>query len=156
MKRNNLISIMVPVSSILIFAAVYLFMEPAATGLVIYEPNQSNKLVNADVILETKPMEVIPPNAFVEVQLDDRKARMRVADFIHSTGQEYTLEYGELADFGFYGDGFTGDFAYKLALADFDIDRNIEKGEHVFVTRIIYRQHVLYEKENRIMISGGE
>lgn len=152
MHKHNTISILVPVFSILIFMGAYFFMEPATTGLVVYSENQS-KLVNADVRLSTKESEVIPPNAIVEIQVDDKQAMMTVSQFIQKTGQEYDVRTGSLPEFDFHGKGFTGDHTYTLTLADFDIDRKIGKGEHKFITRITYRNKVLYEKENNIMIS---
>ena len=78
---------------------------------------------------------------------------MSIADFIKKTGKDYRIENGEITEFGFNGPGFTGDFTYNLTLADFNINREIGIGEHVFITRILYNRQVLYEKENRIMIS---
>ena len=153
MHKHNLISILIPVFSILLFTGAYFFLDPSTTGLVIYEPNQTNKLVNADVILKTKPTEVIPADAIVEVSIDGKKAQMSIAEFIKKTGNDYKIEKGEIPDFNFYGLGFTGDYTYGLTLADFKIDRNIGIGEHTFITRIKYQNRVLYEKENNIMIS---
>ncbi len=153
MHKHNLISILVPTFSILIFLGAYFFLEPATTGLVVFEPNQSNRLVNANVILKTKSSEVIPPSAIIQIEINNKKAHMSIADFIKRTGREYTVDYGELPEFGFYGNGFTGDHTYNLTLADFSIDRNIGKGEHKFITKIIYLNKILYQKENNIMIS---
>jgi hypothetical protein len=153
MKKDYLISILVPVFSVLLIAGVYFFIEPSTTGLAIYSANESTSIVNANVVLETKSGEVIPPDAYIEVWLDHKKARMTITEFIQRTGKEYDIQDGELLDFGFQGKGFTGQHSYNLTLADFNIDRNIGNGEHVFITRIIYRNQVLYEKENRIMIN---
>ena len=153
MHKHTLTSILVPSISILLFIGAYFFLEPATTGLVVYEPNQSNKLVNADVILKTKSTEVIPPDAMVQVEINNRKAQMSIAEFIKKTGKEYKIEEGEIPDFGFSGPGFTGNYIYNLTLADFNIDREVGIGEHIFITRIVYHRQVLYEKENRIMIS---
>ena len=78
---------------------------------------------------------------------------MTINEFIKKTNQKYEIKNVDDAAKGFYGPGFTGDHTYNLTLGDFSIDRNIGIGEHVFLTRIIYRQQILYEKENRIMIS---
>lgn len=153
MHKHTLTSILVPSISILLFISAFFFIEPATTGLVVYEPNQTNKLVNADVFLRTKSTEVIPPNALVQVEINNRKTHMSIADFIKKTGKDYRIENGEITEFGFNGPGFTGDFTYNLTLADFNINREIGIGEHVFITRILYNRQVLYEKENRIMIS---
>jgi len=150
-KHYNIISILVPTFSVLLVVAVYFLLEPSTTGLVVYGPEEATKLVNADVTLSTKKGEIIPPGALVQIWIDGNKASMTIKDFIFKTGKEYSLDNGEL--FGYTGKGFTGDHTYTLTLSDFPIDRNIEKGEHRFITRIIYRNQVLYEKENRIMIS---
>ena len=153
MHRYNLLSILVPVFSVLIIISAFFFIKPEVTGLVVAEPEESTNLVNADVILTTKANEVIPPDAFIQIELDNKKAQMSIADFIKKTGKEYKIETGELPDFNFYGPGFTGDYAYNLTLADFNLDREIGKGEHKFITRIIYRTQILYEKQNNIIIS---
>ena len=144
MNKHNLISVIIPVISVLLIASVYFIMEPETTGLVVNEANQSNRLVDADVILSTKVNEVIPPNAIVEITLDNNKGEMTISDFIKRTGKEYKIENGELPDFGFYGAGFTGNFVYNLSLSEFNINRNIGVGQHVFITRIKYRGNVLY------------
>jgi hypothetical protein len=153
MDKKKMISVLLPSFSIFIVMAALFFLKPTTTGLVIYEPNDTSKLVNADVLLKTKSNEVIPPNALVQVKIDDKKAEMLLSEFIKKTGQPYNVSSAEIPDIGFYGPGFTGEHTYNLTLADFKIDRNIGTGEHVFTTSIIYRGKVLYQKENRIMIS---
>jgi hypothetical protein len=152
MHKHNIVSILVPALSILMFLGVYFFLEPSTTGLAVHSENVS-KLVNADVILTTSVNEIIPPDAIIEVVLDEQSNFMTINNFIMKTGGEYELERGELEEFGYYGNGFTGEYEYKLSLGDFDLNRDIGKGEHKFVTRIIYRGQTLYEKENNIMIS---
>lgn len=152
MHKYNLISILVPAFSVVFIIAAFIFIKPATTGLVIYEPNQS-ALVNADVILKTKSTEIIPPNAIIQVKIDDKQAHMAVSDFIKKAGGKYEIKTGNLTEFGYYGPGFTGDYTYNLTLENFNLNRNIGKGEHVFITQIIYRDTILYEKENKIMIS---
>lgn len=153
MHKYNLISILLPIISVVVIISAFFFLRPDITGLAIYSSNETVKNVNADVILEIKAGEVLPPDAVIEISVDDNKAGMSIAEFIKKTGGKYEIQSGELAEFGFFGQGFTGDYTYKLSLADFNIDRNIGRGEHVFTTRIIYRNKILYEKENRIMIS---
>jgi hypothetical protein len=153
MHKYNKISILVPIISVLLIVAAIFFIKPDITGLVVLEQDTNNKLVNADVTLKTKSSEVIPANAFIQIELDGKKAQMSVSDFIMKTGKPYKMGTGELPEFDFYGVGFTGDHSYSLTLADFNIDRNIGKGEHIFVTRIIYQNQILYEKQNSIMIS---
>ncbi len=153
MHKYNLISILVPVFSVLIIVSAVIFLKPDVTGLVIHEPGAIPQNVNADVTLKTKSNEVIPPNAIIEVQLDENKAGMYIKEFIEKTGKDYKIETGALEEFGFYGPGYTGDYIYSMELSEFDIDREIGVGEHIFTTRIIYRNQILYEKENRIMIA---
>lgn len=153
MHKYNLISILMPAISLVIIISAFFFLKPETTGLVVFSPNETVKNVNADVILETKSGEVVPPDAVIQIWIDDNKAEMTIDDFIKKTGKKYEIQSGELAEFGFFGTGFTGDYTYRLSLADFNIDRKIGKGEHIFLTRIIYRNKILYEKENRIMIS---
>ncbi len=152
MDKNHLISILVPSISLILIAIAFFAIRPETTGLVVMPPN-GTKLVNADVTLITKSNEVIPPDAIVEVEIDGLKDKMTVSNFIIKTGMEYQLANANLTDFGYFGPGFTGDYSYKLNLSDFKINRDIGKGEHRFITRIIYHNHLLYEKENRIMIS---
>ncbi len=153
MKRN-MIQFAVPVASVLIFLSAYLFLDGGATGLVVHDSNLTEQMVDADVLFETREGEVIPPDALIEVWIDNRKDAMTVAEFIRRTGKEYEIKQGELLEFDFMGKGFSGNHLYNLTLADFDIDRNIGPGEHRFLTRIVYRGQLLYEKENHIMISG--
>jgi hypothetical protein len=153
MKKDTLYSILIPAFSILIIALAYFFLDPGITGLAVYNPEQASKLINADIKFSTKEGEVLPPNAIIEVHLDNRKASMTVHEFITKTKKQFRIETGSLEDFGFYGPGFTGDYTYNLTLADFPIDRNVNNGEHIFKTRISYRSYTLYEKENRIMIN---
>jgi hypothetical protein len=153
MHKYKLLSILIPAISILIIIASFLLIKPQVTGLAIYSPENIEKLVNADVILKTKANEVIPPDAIVQVNLDNRKAEMTINDFIMRTGTKFEVKQGELPEFDFYGDGFSGNHTYNLSLSTFDIDRNIGKGEHRFIIRIIYHNKILYEKEDRIMIS---
>ena len=152
MHKYNLISILVPICSVIILISALIFLKPDITGLAIYSQNGTQKL-NADVILKTKSGEVIPPNAIIQVWIDNTKAEMTISDFIKKAGEKYEIKYGELPEFGFYGNGFTGNFTYNLTLADFNMNREMENGEHKFITRIIYRNKILYEKENRIMIT---
>jgi hypothetical protein len=152
MNKRKIISIALPIISVAIILAASFFLEPEVTGLVIYDEGEEGK-VNADVILSTKASEVIPVQAIVEVWLDEQMASMSIAQFIKKTGEEYEVAKGEMPEFKFSGYGFTGDHDYRLSLADFDLNREIGKGEHVFKTRIKYRDMVLYEKENRIMIN---
>jgi hypothetical protein len=152
MHKYSLISIIIPAASVMVFVLAFIFLKPETTGLAVYSP-EGQKLVNADVILKTKSTEVIPPNAIVEVKIDDKKAEMYISDFIKKTGKEYEVKQVDDPEMGFYGAGFTGDHAYNLSLSDFNIDRSIGIGEHVFITRIIYRGKVLYEKQDKIMVS---
>jgi hypothetical protein len=152
MHKYNAISIAVPTVSVILILLAFLFIKPSTTGLVIYGPNETAK-VNADVTLKTTVSEIIPPDAIITVKVDDKKSQMSIAEFIKKTRQQYNITYGELPEFSFYGKGFTGDYTYTLTLADFNLDRDIGKGEHVFVTQIKYRDYILYEKENKIMIS---
>lgn len=152
MHKYNLISIMVPTISVILIFLAFVFIKPTTTGLVVYAPNQS-PLVNADVTLTTKSTEIIPPSAIIQVKIDDKKSQMTVAQFIKKTNQSFNLMKGNLSQFGYMGPGFTGDHTYKLTLEDFNINRNIGIGEHVFTTQIIFQGTILYEKENKIMIS---
>ena len=152
MHKYTLTSILVPTISLILIISAFLFIKPSTTGLTTFSPDESQN-VNADISLSTKIGEVIPPNAIVEIWMDDRKAEMTISEFIARTGQESELAQGSIPDFNFQGTGYTGDHIYQLTLADFNIDRNIEKGQHTFLTRIIYRGKILYEKQNNIVIS---
>ena len=97
--------------------------------------------------------EIIPKNAIVEVWIDDKQAEMTIEDFIMKTGQEYETKTSISDDGKYYGEGFTGNHFYQLELSDFDIDRNLGKGQHTFKVRIVSWRRVLYEKESNIVIS---
>jgi TusA-related sulfurtransferase len=150
---KKILSYLIPIASVVIFISAYFFLEPTTTGLVILEPGRQDPLVNADVSLTTKQQEVIPPNAVIEVSINNNRASMSIAEFIKKTGAPSEIAYGELPEFNFYGKGFTGDHEYKLTLDSFDLNRNLAEGEHRFTTRIIYQGNILFEKQNSIMIS---
>jgi len=152
MHKHTLTSILVPTISLILIISAFLFLKPATTGLTTFSPDESQN-VNADISLSTKNGEVIPPSAVVEIWVDDKKAEMTISEFIARTGEESELEQGSIPDFNFQGIGYTGEHIYKLTLADFNIDRSIEKGQHTFITRIVYRGKTLYEKQNNIVIS---
>ena len=145
-------SFLVPTLSLILIISAFLFLKPSTTGLATFSPDESQN-VNADISLSTKNGEVIPPNALVEIWIDDKKSEMKISEFIARTGQQYDLQQGSIPDFNFQGIGYTGEHTYKLTLADFNIDRNVHKGAHTFITRIVYREKILYEKQNNIVIS---
>jgi len=149
---KTLTALSVPLISVIILLAALYAFRPSATGLSVYSP-EGKQLVDADVTLSTKESEILPKDAVIEVWLDEKKASMPVSDFIIKTKQSYDIKKGNFSDL-YYGDGFTGDHDYRLALSDFNLDRNVEKGEHIFRTRIIYRQKILYEKEKKIVIAN--
>ncbi len=149
MKTLTLLS--VPLVSILVLLSALYFLQPSATGLAVYS-DVGEKEINADVTLTTKEGEVLPKDAIIEAEVDSQKASMTVQEFILKTGQPYEAKRGNFSSM-YYGEGFSGNHQYILALSDFVLNRNIGRGEHTLRTRILYRNKVLYEKENKIVIA---
>ena len=152
MHRYNLISILIPTLSIVLISLAFIFIKPQTTGLVISIPNETTQEVDADVVIITKSTEIIPADAVVEVVLDDKKAQMSLKEFIKKTNLPFQINNSRIIDLDYIGNGFTGDYTYKLPLSAFSIDRNIERGGHDFIVRLLYKEKVLYEKQNSIMI----
>ena len=152
LDKSKIISIALPIVSVIIVIAAMYLIRPRMTGYIIMDDDSGEQLVNVDITLQTKEGEVIPPDGKVQVFIDDRKAEMSIVQFIQTSGEEYEIDDGEMPEFGFYGKGFTGDHEYSVNIDKFDIDTTIGKGEHIFITRIVYREYKLYERQYRIMI----
>ena len=60
-------------------------MNPGTAGLVVYSPNESTQMVNADIVLSLKKGEIIPPSSLIEVWIDDRRTQTTFKDFIEKT-----------------------------------------------------------------------
>src|SRR3989338_6283374 len=115
--NNRFITMLMPLASILVLIAAFLFIKPQVTGFVVQEPSGAS-LVNADVSLTTKEGEALPPDTIVEVAIDERKAAMTVQEFIRRSGLPYEIGMGPLESFG-SGVGYTGNHSYNLTLAEF-------------------------------------
>ncbi|MBR9699550.1 hypothetical protein GOV09_03795 [Candidatus Woesearchaeota archaeon] len=153
MKREKIISMALPIISILIFFAAALLMKPTTTGLAILQPEGLQE-VDAAISLKTTSEEIIPLKAIVEIELDDQMASLTVESFIQKTNQPYEIASGELLAAKYQGLGFTGDFTYTLPLSEFDINRLIAPGPHTIKTRILYNRILLFERESSIFIAG--
>ena len=150
-KSKIIISILLPLFSI---AAILLFVNitnNTITGSVVFNQN-STRYIDADVSLTTYPDEILPENAYIVITLDNSTSKMSVKEFIQRTGMGYDYTYGSVPAANYLGRGYTGNYTYRLNLSQFNVNRKVGFGNHVFTTSIIYKGTILSERAKTIFV----
>ena len=153
--KKTIISFALPIISFAIIISFLAFTKPAAVGFTIVNANITplNQALEADVTLITSPNELIPEDAAITVMLDNNSASLTIKEFIEKTGREFEYKYGKFEKIGYEGNGYTGNYTYKLPLSAFGLNREIKAGENTLRVQIKYMDLVLFEKESPVIIS---
>lgn len=140
-----------PIISIILIA-VFL-INPDLTGLVVgggETPDETLKHLTGKVRITV--FEIIPRDSIVTVFLGDQSSDMPLREFIAKSGERYIIEYGQIPEIGYEGEGYAGGYSYTLELSEFDLDLNLEPGSYTLITEVSYGDFVLSSTAEDIII----
>jgi hypothetical protein len=131
-----------PVLSVVLVAV--LLTRPDITGLAVAKPSGADASeISANITVIIPGDGFVPEGSEVLIYLDDREAKMGIAEFINRTGAAYDRGMGKVQNIGYEGYGFEGAHTYQLGLTYFGVDTSVEPGNHTLVVLVLYGKNII-------------
>lgn len=146
---HKIMPYVLPLASVLVISALFMFAKPTITGLFIA---QQNPILNAEIKITAD--DVLPEDALISIYLLDENNKSTeieksdIKNFVdnYRIGLDYKI--GKNLQLSYEGYGYTGN-------AKINLTRNlkdIEKGSYTLKTEIIWQNNIISETEQEVEI----
>ncbi len=138
-KTKDLISVLLPLSSVFVIFTVIIILRVEPTGFAGYIDETLYRL-NGSIAISLD--EKIPADSYLRVRVDGYEVKINIIDFLKRSGKSYKI----------YNEEVIADGRYIVDFDSLGITQSFRKGKYRIKTEIVYEDSVLYRSEEVVEI----
>lgn len=146
---HKIMPYVLPLASILVISALFMFARPVITGFVI----QQNPILNAEIRITAD--EILPENALISIYLLDENnntieiEKSDIKNFVDNYRIGLNYKIGKNLQINYEGYGYIGKSSTNITKT---LSPDVRKGRYKLKTGIIYNSTIISSGEQNIVI----